>query len=47
MKFSAVMNMMTPMHENSYSDHVKAICNAAQTVTKRSMENAVEELQDF
>ena len=46
-KFSAVMNMMTPMHENSYRDHVKAICNAAKTVAKRSMENAVEELKEF
>ena len=46
-KFSAVMNMMAPMHENSYSDHVKAICNAAKTVAKRSMENAVEELKEF
>ena len=27
MKFPAVMNMMAPMHENSYIDHVKAICN--------------------
>ena len=47
LKFSAVMNMMAPMHQNSYSDHVKAICNAAQNVAKRSMENAVEELKEF
>ena len=42
-----VMNMMPSMHKNSYSDHVKAICNAAQTVAKRSMKNAVEELKEF
>lgn len=45
-KFCAVMNMMAPMHENSYSDHVKAIHKAAQSVTKRSMENAVQELKE-
>ena len=46
-KFSAVINMMAPRHENSYGDQVKVICNAAQTVAKRSMENAVEELKEF
>ena len=44
-KFCAVMNMMVPMHENSYSDHVKVIHKAAKSVSKRRMENAVEELK--
>lgn len=47
LKFSAVMNIMTPTHGNPYSDHVKATCNAAQSVAKRSMENAVEELKEL
>lgn len=31
----------------SYRDHVAAVCNAAETVAKRSMENAAKETKEF
>ena len=36
MKFCVIMNI-APMHENSYSDYVKAIHKAAQSVAKSLM----------
>ena len=36
-KFARGMNMLTPMNENSYRDHVTAIRNAAETEAKRSI----------
>ena len=44
-KFAGVMNMLTPMNENSYRDHVTAIRNAAETEAKRSMANAAREVK--
>lgn len=35
-KFTCVMNMLPPMNENSYRDHVKALRNAAESVAKVS-----------
>ena len=46
-KFSGVMNMLSPMNENAYRDHVDAIRNAAERVAKQSMVNAVEEVKGF
>ena len=46
-KFTGVMNMPSPMNENSYRDHVAAVKNAAETVCKKSMGNAVEEVKSF
>ena len=46
-KFAGVMNMLTPMNENSYRDHVTAIRNAAKTEAKRSMANAAREAKEF
>lgn len=39
-KFTCVMNMLPPMNENSYRDHVKALRNAAESVAKASMSKA-------
>ena len=47
MKFTGVMNMPTPMNENSYRDHVAAVKSAAQVVCEKSMRNAVEEVKTF
>ena len=46
-KFAGVMNMLTPMIENSYCEHVTAIRNAAETEAKRSMANAARETKEF
>ena len=46
-KFAGVMNMLTPMNENSYRDHVTSIHNAAETEAKRSMANAAREAKEF
>lgn len=46
-KFAAVMNMLPPMNENSYRDHVATIRNSAETVAKESMQNAAEEAKEF
>ena len=46
-KFAGVMNMLPPMNENSYRDHVSAVCNAAQTVATKSMTDAAEEAKQF
>ena len=46
-KFTGVLNMPSPMNENSFRDHVAAVKNAAETVTKQSMRSAVEELKVF
>ena len=39
--------MPSLINENSYRDHVAAVKNAAQTVCKQSMENAVKEVKIF
>ena len=44
-KFADVMNMLTPMNENSYRDHVTTIRKAAETEAKRSMANAAREVK--
>lgn len=46
-KFAAVMNMSTPMNENSYRDSVDAVRKAAQTVCQQSMRSAVENVKKF
>lgn len=46
-KFAGVMNMLTPMTENSYRDHVAAVRNTAETAAKRSMANAAKETKEF
>ena len=46
-KFAGVMNMLPPMNDNSYRDHVSAVCNAAKTVAEKSMRDAVEEVKQF
>ena len=46
-KFAGVMNMLAPMNENSYRDHVAAVRKAAETVAKNSMNSAAEEVKHF
>ena len=46
-KFTGVMNMPSPMNENSYRDHVAAVKSAAHTVCKKSMRNAVDQVKDY
>ena len=46
-KFTGVMNMPSPMNENSYRDHVAAVKSAAHAVCKKSMRNAVDQVKDY
>ena len=46
-KFCGVMNMLSPMNANAYSEHVKAIHGAAEVVAKDSMKSAAEEAKHF
>lgn len=46
-KFCGVMNMLPPMNENSFQDHVKAVKRAAQTVSDESMSKAADEIKQF
>ena len=41
------MNILPPMNENSYRDHVKALRNAAESVAKSSMSKAAGEFKEF
>ena len=41
------MNMLPPMNENSYRDHVKALRNAAESVAKSSMSKGAGEVKEF
>ena len=44
MKFTCVRNMLPPMNENSYPDHVKAVRTAAESVALESMSKAATEV---
>ena len=46
-KFCSVMNMLPPMQENSFQDHLKAVKNAAQTAAEKSMSKAADEVKAF
>ena len=46
-KFTCVMNMLPPMNENSYHDHVKALRVATESVAKESMSRAASEVKEF
>jgi len=41
------MNMLPPMNENSYCDHVKAVRTAAESVALESMSKAATEVNEF
>lgn len=45
--FAGAMNILAPMNENSYHDHVAVVCNAADNQEKQSMENAVSKRKNF
>ena len=47
LKFSGVMNMLSPMNENAYRDHIDAFGNAAEQTVMESMRSAAEEIKDF
>ena len=46
-KFCAVMNMLAPMNENSFQDHLKAARKVTKTVAEKSMSKAADELKEF
>ena len=46
-KFTCVMNMLPPMKENSYRDHMKAVQTAAESVALESMSKAATEVKEF
>lgn len=45
--FAGAMNVLAPMNENSYRDHVAVVCNAADNEAKQKMENAVKQTKEF
>lgn len=45
--FAGAMNVLAPMNENSYRDHVAVVCNAADNEAKQRMENAVKQTKEF
>ena len=46
-KFACVMNMLPPMNENAYRDHVQAVHDAAERVAKESMSQAANKVKEF
>ena len=46
-KFACVMNMLPPMNENAYRDHVQAVRDAAERTAKKSMSEAADKLKEF
>ena len=46
-KFCCVMNMLPPMNDNSFQDHVKAVRSACQTVAEKSMSKAADEVKTY
>ena len=46
-KFTCVMNMLPPMNENAYRDHVKAVRDATESVAKESMSKAANDVKEF
>ena len=46
-KITCVMNMLPPMNENSYRDHVKVVRTAAESVALASMSKAATEVKEF
>ncbi|CAH3032015.1 unnamed protein product, partial [Pocillopora meandrina] len=46
-KFCGVTNMLPPMQENLFQDHLKAVKNAAQTAAEKCMSKAADEVKGF
>ena len=46
-KFTRVMNMLPPMNENAYRDHVKAFNDATEIVANERMCKAANDLKEF
>ena len=46
-KFCGVMNMLPPMQENLFQDHLKAVKNVAQTAAEKCMSKAADEVKGF
>ena len=41
------MNMLPPMNENAYQDHVQAACDAAECTAKKSMSKVADKVKEF
>lgn len=41
------MNMLPPMNENAYRDHVKAVRDATKSVAEESMSKAANDVKEF
>ena len=46
-KFACIMNILPPMNENAYRDHVQAVRDAAECTAKKSMSKAADEVKEF
>lgn len=46
-KFAGVVNMLPPMNESCYKDHVKVCKTAGEMAANKSMETAVEETKQY
>ena len=46
-KFCGVMNVLPPMQESSFQEHLKAVKNAAQTAAEKSLSKAADEVKAF
>ena len=47
MKFTCVINDLSPMNENSYRDHAKVLQNTAESVAKASTSETASEVKEF
>ena len=46
-KFASVMNMLPPMNENVYRDHIQAVRDASERTAKESMSRAADKVKEF
>lgn len=46
-KLCSVINILAPINENLFQDHLKAVRNAAQTAPEESMSKAADEVKTF
>ena len=45
-RFTCAMNMLLPMNENVYRDHVQAMRDAAEHTAKKSMSKAADKVKE-
>jgi len=46
-KFACVINMLPPINENAYQDHVQAVHDVAECIAKESMSQAANRVKEF